>query len=49
MQNIFDEHYYTYRYSSDTANAGVYSINPPFDSGLIGPPRSFTVDMSAKF
>jgi iron complex outermembrane receptor protein len=49
MQNILDEHYYVYRYSSDTADAGVYSINPPFDSGLIGPPRSFTVDVSAKF
>jgi iron complex outermembrane receptor protein len=49
MENILDEHYYVYRYSSDTASAGVYSINPPFDSGLIGPPRSFTVDLSAKF
>ena len=47
--NLLDEHYYTYTYSSDTANGGIYSINPPFNSGLIGPPRSFTVDVTARF
>ena len=47
--NLFQKEYYTYRYSSETANAGVYSINPPFDSGLIGPPRSLQLDLVAKF
>ena len=47
--NLLDEHYFTYRYSSETANAGVYSINPPFESGLIGPPRSLTLDLTARF
>jgi iron complex outermembrane receptor protein len=49
LQNILDEHYYTYTYSSDTANQGIYSINPPFNSALIGPPRSITFDVTAKF
>ncbi len=47
--NLLDEHYFTYKYSSETANAGVYSINPPFESGLIGPPRSLTLDLTARF
>ena len=47
--NIFQKHYYTYTYSSETANAGVYSINPPFNSALIGPPRSLQLDLTAKF
>jgi iron complex outermembrane receptor protein len=49
MQNILDEHYYVYRYSSNVAVAGVYGVNPSFDSGLIGPPRSITFDVTAKF
>jgi iron complex outermembrane receptor protein len=49
IQNLTDWHYYTYRYNSEIASGGVYSILPQYASGLIGPPRSFTLDLSAKF
>jgi len=60
MQNITDERYYTYTYNSedpttDPVNGygGIYDPNlpggAPFGSGFIGEPRSFTVDLVAKF
>ncbi len=48
-QNLLNEHYYTYAYSSEIASGGVYSILPPYKSALIAPPQSFTVDFTAKF
>ena len=47
--NILDVHYYTYAYTSEIANAGVYSVNPNYASGLIGPPRSVQLDLVARF
>lgn len=47
--NIFDVHYYTYKYNSELASGGVYSILPQYESGLIGPPRSLQLDLVAKF
>jgi iron complex outermembrane receptor protein len=48
-QNIADWHYYTYRYNSEIASGGVYSILPQYESGLIGPPRSLELDLVARF
>jgi iron complex outermembrane receptor protein len=47
--NVIDLHYYTYQYNSDIAYQGVYSINPNYKSGLIGPPRSLQLDLVARF
>lgn len=47
--NIFDVHYYTYKYNSELASGGVYSILPQYESGLIGPPRSLQLDLVARF
>ena len=47
--NIIDTHYYTYKYNSEIALNGQYSILPQYESGLIGPPRSLQLDLTAKF
>ncbi|MDE8346288.1 MAG: TonB-dependent receptor [Acidocella sp.] len=47
--NIIDTHYFTYKYNSEIASGGVYSILPQYESGLIGPPRSLQLDLVAKF
>ena len=49
VQNILDKHYYNYAYESENAEGGLYGIAPQFNSGLIGPPRTFMFDMSARF
>jgi iron complex outermembrane receptor protein len=47
--NIIDTKYFTYKYNSEIAYQGVYSILPQYESGLIGPPRSLQLDLVAKF
>ncbi len=47
--NVLDVHYYVYKYNSEVAQGGVYSISPNYESGLIGPPRSLQLDLVAKF
>jgi iron complex outermembrane receptor protein len=47
--NILNLEYYTYKYYSETAYHGQYSILPQYESGLIGPPRSLQLDLVAKF
>jgi iron complex outermembrane receptor protein len=47
--NFIDTHYFTYKYYSEIAYNGTYSVLPQYESGLIGPPRSLTLDLSAKF
>ena len=49
VQNILDKRYYNYDYESENASGGLYGVYPQFSSGLIGPPRSFMFDMSARF
>ncbi|MBU6419402.1 MAG: TonB-dependent receptor [Proteobacteria bacterium] len=47
--NVLGVHYYTYKYNSEIAQGGVYSILPQYESGLIGPPRSLQLDLVARF
>jgi iron complex outermembrane receptor protein len=47
--NIIDLKYFEYKYNSEIAAAGVYSVNPQYESGLIGPPRSLQLDLVARF
>jgi iron complex outermembrane receptor protein len=47
--NFIDTHYFTYKYNSEIALNGEYSILPQYESGLIGPPRSLQLDLVAKF
>lgn len=53
MQNLLDERYYTYTYSSENPVQGVYDPHlpggQPYNSAFVGEPRSFTVDLVAKF
>jgi len=53
MQNIFNEKYYTYTYSSENPVGGVYDPSLPggqaYNSAFVGEPRSFTVDLVARF
>lgn len=53
LQNIFDERYYTYTYSSQNPVGGIYDPSlpggAPYDSGFIGEPRSVVLDLVAKF
>jgi iron complex outermembrane receptor protein len=53
IQNLLDEHYYTYTYSSENPVGGIYDPNlpggEPYNSGFLGEPRSFSVDLVAKF
>lgn len=49
VQNILDKHYYNYAYESENAQGGLYGVFPQFSSGLIGPPRTFMFDMTARF
>jgi len=47
--NFIDTHYFTYKYNSEIAYQGTYSILPQYESGLIGPPRSLELDLTARF
>jgi hypothetical protein len=53
MQNILNEKYYTYTYSSENPVGGVYDPSLPggqaYNSAFVGEPRAFTVDLVAKF
>jgi iron complex outermembrane receptor protein len=53
IQNLFDSHYYTYTFSSENPVNGVYDPNlpggQPYNEAFEGEPRSFTVDLIAKF
>jgi outer membrane receptor protein involved in Fe transport len=52
-QNIFNQHYYTYTYSSQNPVAGIYDPNlpggTPYGSGFVGQPRSVLLDLTARF
>jgi iron complex outermembrane recepter protein len=47
--NFLNVHYYNYQYASELPSGGVYSILPEYQSGLIGPPASFELDLRARF
>ncbi len=47
--NFADVKYFTYKYNSEIAYEGEYSILPQYESGLIGPPRSLQLDLTARF
>ncbi len=53
IQNVLDERYYTYIYASQNPVNGYYDPTlpggAPYNSGFIGEPQSFTVDLTAKF
>jgi iron complex outermembrane receptor protein len=53
MQNLLDERYYNYTYSSENPVGGVYDPSLPggqaYNSAFIGEPRSFMLDLVAKF
>jgi iron complex outermembrane receptor protein len=53
IQNLFDTHYYSYTFSSENPVNGVYDPNlpggQPYNEAFEGQPRSFTVDLIAKF
>ncbi len=53
LQNIFNERYYTYTYSSQNPVEGIYDPNlpggQPYNSGFVGQPRSVLLDLVAKF
>jgi iron complex outermembrane receptor protein len=53
MQNILDERYYNYTYSSENPVGGVYDPSLPggeaYNSAFVGEPRSFELDLTAKF
>ncbi len=47
--NFLDVKYFTDKYYSEIALNGVYSKLPQYESGLIGPPRSLQLDLTARF
>jgi iron complex outermembrane receptor protein len=47
--NFIDTKYFTYKYNSEIASGGIYSVLPQYESGLIGPPRSLELDLVARF
>lgn len=53
MQNLLDKKYYTYTYESENPVGGIYDPNlpggAPYNSAFFGPPRSFTLDLVARF
>ena len=53
VQNLLDERYYTYTYSSENPVGGVYDPNlqggSPYNSAFVGEPRSVMVNVAAKF
>jgi iron complex outermembrane receptor protein len=49
IDNLLDTKYFTDKYYSEIAYNGVYSILPQYESGLIGPPRSIQLDLTARF
>jgi outer membrane receptor protein involved in Fe transport len=52
-QNILNQRYYTYTYSSQNPVAGIYDPNlpggTPYGSGFVGQPRSVLLDLTARF
>ena len=52
-QNLFNERYYTYTYSSENPVGGIYDPNlpggQPYNSAFVGQPRSVMLDLVAKF
>jgi iron complex outermembrane receptor protein len=53
VQNLLDERYYTYVYSSENPVGGIYDPNlpggQPYNSAFVGEPRSVMVNVAAKF
>jgi iron complex outermembrane receptor protein len=49
VQNLLDEHYYTYVFQSENPMGGLYLPQNSFGSGYYGAPRSLTVDAVARF
>lgn len=53
LQNITDEKYYTYTYSSENPVEGIYDPHipggEPYNSAFVGEPRSILFDLTAKF
>ena len=53
LQNIFNERYYTYTYSSENPVEGIYDPHlpggAPYNSAFVGQPRSVMLDLVAKF
>lgn len=53
IQNLLDERYYTYTYSSENPVGGVYDPSLPggeaYNSAFVGEPRSLMFDVVAKF
>jgi iron complex outermembrane receptor protein len=47
--NFIDVKYFEDKYYSEIALNGVYSVLPQYESGLIGPPRSLQLDLTARF
>jgi outer membrane receptor protein involved in Fe transport len=53
LQNLLDEKYYTYTYSSENPVQGIYDPHIPggeaYNSAFSGEPRSVMFDLTAKF
>ena len=53
LQNILNDHYYTYTYSSENPVEGIYDPHipggEPYNSAFSGEPRSVLLDLTAKF
>jgi iron complex outermembrane receptor protein len=53
MQNLFDKRYYSYIYNSENPVQGIYDPHIPggetYNSAFTGEPRSFMLDVVAKF
>ncbi len=47
--NFIDVKYFEDKYYSEIALNGEYSVLPQYESGLIGPPRSLQLDLTARF
>ena len=48
-QNIFNTHYYSYRYLSNFAYAGVYGSDNYYTSAFVGEPAAVLFDVTARF
>ena len=49
IQNLLDERYYNYTFSSEDPEAGLYLPGTAFNSAFVGQPRSFFLDAVARF
>jgi iron complex outermembrane receptor protein len=49
IENLFDERYYNYTFSSEDPEAGLYLPGTSFNSAFVGQPRSFFLDAVARF